>query len=97
VQSLPAHVSLFGIFLAALLGTFAPVPIAFDVALAYLLLSRGVPAPYVATLACTLGAFSVYPFVIVGRSLSWLAAFRVFSAVLLTGMLAGGVITVIYR
>ena len=97
VQSLPAHVSLFGIFLAALLGTFAPVPIAFDVALAYLLLSRGVPAPYVATLACTLGAFSVYPFVIVGRSLSWLAALKVFSAVLVVGMLAGGVITVVYR
>jgi uncharacterized membrane protein YraQ (UPF0718 family) len=96
-QSLPAQVSFFGILLVALLGTFAPVPIAFDVALAYLLLSRGVPAPYVATLACTLGAFSVYPFVIVGRSLSWPAALKVFAAVTVVGMLAGGVIAVVDR
>jgi uncharacterized membrane protein YraQ (UPF0718 family) len=96
-QSLPAHVSFFGILLTALLGTFAPVPIAFDVALAYLLLSRGVPAPYVATLACTLGAFSVYPFVIVGRSLSWLTAVKIFTAVVVVGMLAGGVIAAVHR
>jgi uncharacterized membrane protein YraQ (UPF0718 family) len=96
-QTLPATVSFWGILLAALLGAFAPVPIAFDVALAYLLLNRGVPAPYVATLACTLGAFSVYPFVIVGRSLSWLAAVRVFAAVVVVGMLAGGVIAAVSR
>ena len=96
-QNLPTHVSFFGILLTALLGTFAPVPIAFDVALAYLLLSRGVPAPYVATLACTLGAFSVYPFVIVGRSLSWLVALKVFAAVMVVGMVAGGVIAAVYR
>ena len=97
LHTLPGQVSFLGILLAALLGTFAPVPIAFDVALAYLLLGRGVPAPYVATLACTLGAFSLYPFVIVGRSLSWLVALKVFAAVMVVGMVAGGVIAAMSR
>jgi uncharacterized membrane protein YraQ (UPF0718 family) len=96
-QSVPAHVTFLGMLLVALLGSFAPVPIAFDVALAYLLLSRGVPAPYVATLACTLGAFSIYSVVIVGRNLSWAVALRVFAAVTVVGMLAGGVIAVVRR
>ena len=88
-QNLPAQVTVLGIVAVALLGTFAPVPIAFDVALGWILLSRGVPAPYVATLVCTLGAFSIYPFFIVGRSLSWRVALRVFAAVMSVGVLAG--------
>jgi uncharacterized membrane protein YraQ (UPF0718 family) len=88
-QNLPVQVSAIGIVLVALLGTFAPVPIAFDVAIAWILLSRGVPAPYVATLVCTLGAFSIYPFFLVGRSLSWKVAGSVFAAVTVVGILAG--------
>ncbi len=90
-QVIPSHVTLLGLLAVALLGTFAPMPIAFDVAFAWILLSRGVPAPYVATLACTLGAFSIYPFFIVGRSLSWRVAAKVFAAVMLVGVLAGAV------
>jgi len=90
-QAIPSHVTLLGLLAVALLGTFAPTPIAFDVAFAWILLSRGVPAPYVATLACTLGAFSIYPFFIVGRSLSWRVAAKVFAAVMLVGILAGAV------
>lgn len=90
-QSLPMQVSIIGIVVVAFLGTFAPVPIAFDVALAWILLNRGVPAPYVATLVCTLGAFSVYPFFIVGRSLSWRVALSVFAAVMGVGILAGAI------
>jgi uncharacterized membrane protein YraQ (UPF0718 family) len=87
--AIPAEVSLLGLVAVALLGTFAPVPIAFDVALGWILLSKGVPAPYVAVLTCTLGAFSVYPMVIVGRSVSWPLAGRVFAAVVLVGVAAG--------
>jgi uncharacterized membrane protein YraQ (UPF0718 family) len=90
-QNIPQQVSIVGIVIVALLGTFAPMPIAFDVAFAWILLSRGVPAPYVATLACTLGAFSIYPLVIVGRSLSWRVAFSVFAAVTTVGILAGAI------
>ena len=88
-QNLPLQVSVLGIALVALLGTFAPVPIAFDVAVGWILLHRGVPAPYVSTLVCTLGAFSIYPMFIVGRSLSWRVALRVFTAVAAVGALAG--------
>ena len=90
-QNIPAQVSILGI----ILGTFLPVPIAFDVALTWILLSRGVPAPYVAALACTLGAFSVYPFIIVGRSVSWRVALSVFAAVMGAGILAAAITAIL--
>src|SRR5205807_1023577 len=61
---IPAKVSFLGIVLVALVGTFLPVPMAFDVAASFVLMVGGVPMPYVATLLCTLGAFSVYPLLI---------------------------------
>ena len=88
-QDIPTKVSLLGIVLVALAGTFLPVPMAFDVAAAFILMTRGVPLPYVVTLLCTLGAFSVYPLLIVGRSMSWRTAFRVFAAVMVLGISAG--------
>ena len=94
-QSLPTQVSILGILVVAFLGTFAPVPIAFDVALAWILLSRGVPTPYVATLVCTLGAFSLYPLIIVGRSINWRVALELFAAVMTVGILAGAFTAII--
>jgi uncharacterized membrane protein YraQ (UPF0718 family) len=88
-QVIPSHVSFLGIVLVALAGAFLPVPMAFDVAAAFILMTRGVPMPYVATLLCTLGAFSVYPMLIVGRTMSWRTAARVFAAVTVLGILAG--------
>lgn len=88
-QSIPAKVTVVGIFLVALLGAFLPVPMAFDVAAAYVLMTRGVPMPYVVTLLCTLGVFSIYPFLILGRTISWRTALAVFAAVFSLGLLAG--------
>ncbi len=88
-QLIPAHVNLLGIVLVALTGAFLPVPMAFDVAAAFILMTRGVPMPYVVTLLCTLGAFSVYPILIVGRTMSWKTALRVFAAVTFLGIFAG--------
>jgi len=70
-------------------GTFLPVPMAFDVAASFVLMVRGVPMPYVATLLCTLGAFSVYPLLILGRTISWRTAVKLFAAVMLLGIAAG--------
>jgi len=86
---IPAKVSLLGIVLVALVGTFLPVPMAFDVAASFVLMVRGVPMPYVATLLCTLGAFSVYPLLILGRTISWRTAVKLFAAVMLLGIAAG--------
>jgi uncharacterized membrane protein YraQ (UPF0718 family) len=88
-QDIPAQVTLLGIVLVALAGTFLPVPMAFDVAAAFILMTRGVPLPYVVTLLCTLGAFSIYSVLIVGRAMSWRTAARVFGAVMVLGILAG--------
>lgn len=88
-QSIPMSASIVGVFAIALIGTFLPVPMAFDVAAAFLLMSRGVPMPYVVALLCTLGAFSIYPFLIVGRGISWRTASAMFGAVALLGTMAG--------
>jgi uncharacterized membrane protein YraQ (UPF0718 family) len=88
-HAVPASASLLGIVVVALVGTFLPVPMAFDVAAAFVLMSRGVPLPYVVTLLCTLGAFSIYPMLILGRSTSWRTAARMFGAVALVGIVAG--------
>jgi uncharacterized membrane protein YraQ (UPF0718 family) len=88
-HDIPTKVSLLGIGLVALVGAFLPVPMAFDVAAAFILMTRGVPMPYVVTLLCTLGAFSIYPLLIVGRTMSWRTGARVFGAVMVLGMVAG--------
>ena len=75
--------------LVALAGTFLPVPMAFDVAATFILMTRGVPLPYVVTLLCTLGAFSIYPLLIVGRTISWKPAARVFATVMVLGIACG--------
>jgi uncharacterized membrane protein YraQ (UPF0718 family) len=88
-NALIARVSLTGIILVSLIGTFLPVPMAFDVVIAYLAMTHGVPLPYVVTLLCTLGIFSVYSFGIVGKTISWKTAGAVFGAVAFLGALAG--------
>ena len=84
----PTHVTFFGIFLVSVLGTFLPVPMAFDVFASYIALRSGVPVPYVAAMLCTLGAYSVYSFLVTGRSISWKTAASVYAAVCVTGILA---------
>jgi uncharacterized membrane protein YraQ (UPF0718 family) len=88
-QSIPASVTVIAIVLVALAGTFLPVPMAFDVAIAFILMVRGVPLPYVVTLLCTLGACSIYSMFILGRTVSWRTAASFFGAVMLLGIAAG--------
>jgi len=96
-QVIPAHVSFLGIVLVALAGAFLPVPMAFDVAAAFILMTRGVPLPYVAALLCTLGAFSIYPMLIVGRTMSWKTSARMFAVVTALGVLAGAGTALVQR
>jgi hypothetical protein len=62
---------------------------AFDVVIAYLAMSRGVPLPYVVTILCTLGIYSVYSFLVVGKTISWKIAAATGCAVATLGALAG--------
>jgi uncharacterized membrane protein YraQ (UPF0718 family) len=88
-QLLLAQVTIGGIVLVALVSTFLPVPMAFDVAIAYIAMSKGVPLPYVVTILCTLGIISVFSLSVVGKSISWKIALAAYSTVVLLGTLAG--------
>jgi len=82
-------VSVGGVILVAILGTLLPVPMAFDVALAWVLYKAGVPTPYVVTLLCTLGVVSIYSLSALGQKLGVKAAGRLAGTAALLGAIAG--------
>ncbi|HEY6128772.1 MAG TPA: permease [Candidatus Acidoferrum sp.] len=88
-NALLGNVTVVGIALVASIGTFLPVPMAFDVVIAYLAWSKGVPLPYVVALLCTLGIYSVYSLSVVGKTISWRVAATIYGAVTALGTLAG--------
>jgi uncharacterized membrane protein YraQ (UPF0718 family) len=88
-NALMVRVTLAGIVLVSAIGTFLPVPMAFDVVIAYLAMTHGVPIPYVVALLCTLGIFSIYSFTMVGKTISWKIAGLSYGAVMAVGVLAG--------
>lgn len=89
VQLLVAQVTVGGILLVALVSAFLPVPMAFDVAIAYIAMTRGVPLPYVVTVLCTLGIISVFSLSVVAKSLSWKVAAATYATVAALGAAAG--------
>jgi uncharacterized membrane protein YraQ (UPF0718 family) len=89
VSALTLQVTLGGIILVALIAAFLPVPMAFDVAIAYVAMTRGVPLAYVVTILCTLGIVSVYSLAIIGKTISWKIAAAAYAAVAALGTLAG--------
>ena len=91
-QALVARATFGGIAGVALISTFLPVPMAFDVAIAYILWRGGAPLPYVVTVLCTLGIISVYSLFVIGRSVSWRVAAATFTIVAGLGTLAGLVV-----
>jgi hypothetical protein len=88
-QAIHSPVSVVGIVFAALIGAFLPVPMAFDVVIAYIAMSSGVPLPYVAVILCTLGIYSVYSIAVLGKTISWRVATATYAAVAFLGCLAG--------
>lgn len=73
----------------ALVGTFLPVPIAFDVIVCALLYQAGVPVEYVGVLLFTLGTYSVYSFVVVRQTISKRLDSALFLVVVVLGWLCG--------
>jgi uncharacterized membrane protein YraQ (UPF0718 family) len=82
-------VSIFGVICVAILGTLIPVPMALDVALAYVLYRTGVPTPYVAALLCTLGPVSIYSLSALGHQIGHRASLRLAGASAILGSVAG--------
>ena len=83
--------SFIGLLLVSLVGVFLPVPIALDAVLASSLMISGLPIGYVMALLITLGTFSVYPFMIVWRSISLRVAVTLYLAVTALGMVSAQV------
>jgi uncharacterized membrane protein YraQ (UPF0718 family) len=88
-QALVRPVSVLGIAAVALISAFLPVPMAFDVAIAYIVMSHGVPLPYVAAILCTLGIISVYSLSVMGKTISWTIAAATYGVVVALGIVAG--------
>ena len=82
----------FGMMVLAAIGVFLPVPMTFDVLLAVTLFQLGVPEAYVMTLLFTLGAYSVYSFVISYQQISRPAAVALIFVVWGAGVAGGCVI-----
>ena len=80
------QVGFFSLLLVALLGTFAPVPIAFDVVLVQALLLAGLAPEFAMALLATLGMFSIYPFMLLWRMLSLKFSFAIFMAIAILGV-----------
>ena len=80
--------TLLGLLLVSLIGVFLPVPIALDVVLASALMASGLPIAYVMALLFTLGIYSVYPFMIIWKSISLKLAVVLYLAVTAVGMIA---------
>jgi uncharacterized membrane protein YraQ (UPF0718 family) len=99
-EMIPAYgthlpVSVVCVVCVAIFGTLLPVPMALDVALAYVLYHAGVPVPYVAALLCTLGPVSIYSLSAIGKQLDWRTSLRLGGAVALLGCVAGLVVMVV--
>ncbi|HWW23912.1 MAG TPA: hypothetical protein VNY78_08405 [Edaphobacter sp.] len=90
-------VSVLGVLCVAVLGTLLPVPMALDVALAYLLYHAGVPTPYVAALLCTLGPVSIYSLSAMGQQLGRGTGLRLAGATATLGSIAGLVVMLVGR
>jgi uncharacterized membrane protein YraQ (UPF0718 family) len=95
-QALFVPVSIFGILTVAIVSSFLPVPMAFDVAIAYILTAKGVPLPYCVTILCTLGIISVFSLSIVGKTVSWRIAGAAYATTVALGTGAGLITRVLF-
>lgn len=73
----------------AAIGTFLPVPMAFDVLITAILWGAGLPSKYAMILLFTLGSFSIYSGFVVNRSFSRKLALAMFAVVGFIGMANG--------
>ena len=93
-EAVPAYgthipVSALGVIFVAILGTLLPVPMSFDVGLAYVLYRSGVPVPYVTALLCTLGPLSIYSLSALGKQIGRSTALRLGGALAAMGCIVG--------
>jgi uncharacterized membrane protein YraQ (UPF0718 family) len=91
-SALTSPATILGMIAVCLVGAFLPVPMSFDVVIAYLAMTHGVPLPYVVAILCTLGIYSVYSFSVVGQTISWKLATATYAAVAVLGLVAATIV-----
>ena len=91
-QLLNQAASPIGLFLVSLASTFIPVPIGFDVMLPQALMKTGLHPAVGMSLLSTLGLFSIFPCLILGRETSWKLALSLFMSVVCLGLFTGLVV-----
>jgi uncharacterized membrane protein YraQ (UPF0718 family) len=79
-------VNFYNLALISFMGTFLPLPIAFDVMLSQVLMMSGLPIGFVMTLLFTLGTFSIYSALIVAQTFSLKLAVQLYLIVCVLGM-----------
>jgi len=95
VESLPLEsfqdlsMSFLGLLLVATVGTFLPVPMAFDVIIVSILISSGLAPSFAMALLFTLGIFSIYPFLIIWKNISPRIAGALFATTIAIGLVSG--------
>lgn len=82
-------VTVLGVVLVAVVGTLLPMPMALDVALAFVLYKAGAPAAYVVALLCTLGPVSVYSLSAMSQMIGRKTGLKLAGAVAGLGTVAG--------
>ncbi len=79
-------VNFYNLALISFMGTFLPLPIAFDVMLSQALMMSGLPIGLVMTLLFTLGTFSIYSTLIIAQTFSLKLAVQLYLIVCVLGM-----------
>lgn len=91
IETTSIYQSILLMLMIALIGTFLPVPIAFDVIITAILWGAGLPARYAMILLFTLGTFSIYSGLVVNSAFSRKLAFALFLIVGTMGVANGTV------
>ena len=73
----------------ALIGTFLPVPMTFDIIIVAILMAAGLPIKYAMVLLVTLGSYSVYSYFITQKAISFPLAVAMFLTISGLGLIGG--------
>lgn len=86
------HFSWLKLMAISAIGSILPVPMTFDVIFTQKLLSTQANISFLTTLLCTLGIFSIYPFMMFWKNFSPKIATALFVSVWALGVVAGGIV-----
>ncbi len=83
------QVTLITLFFVAVLGTFLPVPIAFDIIVVATLLASGLPVGLSMVLLFSLGIFSIYPTLVIAKYISLRLSVALYASCVLIAVITG--------